>query len=374
MEAAGFAMDRARLEAVRDDHRTRAGELGEQVQQALGQAFNPGSPEQLKAALKSAGLRVKSTAEEVLSELDHPAATLTLEMRGAEKVAQQAQSLLDAIEVDGRIHGQFDPTGTEAGRFSAKRPNLQNVGRGALRECFVATEGRKLVCADYSQIELRVAAALAKETRMIDAYKAGADLHRQTAALVLGKNEADVSKDDRQLAKAVNFGLLYGQTAPGLVRYAKTSYGVTLTEDEAERIRRKFFRAYTGLAKWHQETRRLASDNLKETRTRLGRRRLFPSGRQYFWQRFSGGLNTPVQGGAADGLKRAIVLLAPRLPEGAMIVSTVHDELIVDCLEDQAESDARIMEAAMKEAMSALYPEVPVEVEANIGGNWAAAK
>ncbi|MEE4210806.1 MAG: DNA polymerase [Parvularcula sp.] len=374
MEAAGFAMDRRRLESIREEHRAKASQLGTQVQEALEQTFNPGSPDQLRKALETAGIRVKSTAEAVLAEVAHPAAKLTLEMRSAEKVAQQAQSLLDAIETDGRIHGQFDPTGTEAGRFSAKRPNLQNVGRGSLRECFIATEGRKLVCADYSQIELRVAAALAGETRMIEAYKAGADLHRQTAALVLNKDPETVTKDDRQLAKAVNFGLLYGQTAPGLVRYAKTSYGVTLTEQEAERIRRRFFRAYEGLARWHAQTRRLASDNLKETRTRMGRRRLLSPGEKFFWQRFSGSLNTPVQGGAADGLKRAIVRLASRLPEDAWIVSTVHDELIVDCPAEQADAVAREMEASMKAAMSELYPEVPVEVEANIGENWATAK
>ncbi len=374
MEAAGFAMDRSRLETIREEYRAKASALGTQVQEALEQTFNPGSPEQLKQALEKAGVRVNSTAEAILAEVAHPAAKLTLEMRGAEKVAQQAQTLLDAIESDGRIHGQFDPTGTEAGRFSAKRPNLQNVGRGALRECFVATEGRKLVCADYSQIELRVAAALAGETRMIEAYRAGADLHRQTAALVLGKPPEAVTKDDRQLAKSCNFGLLYGQTAPGLVRYAKTAYGVTLTEQEAEHIRRRFFRAYEGLARWHSQTRRLASDNLKETRTRLGRRRLFASSEKFFWQRFSGGLNTPVQGGAADGLKRAIIRLASRLGEDAWIVSTVHDELIVDCPAARAEAVAREMEASMKAAMSELYPEVPVEVEAKIGDNWAAAK
>jgi DNA polymerase-1 len=375
MEATGFTVDRAALERIRDEHRSQAKGLGQQVQAALGATINPGSPEQLRQAFRAAGVDIDSTAEAILAEQSHPAAALTLSMRGTEKTAQQAQSLLDAMEADGRIHAQFDPTGTEAGRFSSKRPNLQNIGRGPLRGCFIAPEGRTLVCADYSQIELRVAAALANETRMIEAYKSGADLHRRTAALVLGKAEEDVTKDDRQLAKAVNFGLLYGQSAAGLVKYAKTSYGVDLTEGEAERIRDKFFRAYRGLAQWHGRMRDMAKgDTFTETRTRLGRRRLMPQGSDQFWQRFSGGLNTPVQGGAADGLKQALILLASRLPEDAAILSTVHDEIIVECPADQADAVARTMEDAMRQAMTGLYPEIPIEVEAHTGTTWAEAK
>jgi DNA polymerase-1 len=172
-----------------------------------------------------------------------------------------------------------------------------------------------------------------------------------------------------------NFGLLYGQSAPGLVKYAKTSYGVDMTVGEAERIRDRFFRTYRGLAKWHGRKRELANSyDLQETRTRLGRRRLMPQGSDQFWQRFSGGLNTPVQGGAADGLKQALILLASRLPAEAAILSTVHDEIIVECPVDQADAVARTMEDAMREAMAGLYPEIPIEVEAHTGTTWAAAK
>lgn len=374
MEADGFDVDKAKLTSLRDAHRQEATELGNDVQELLGGTFNPGSPDQLKAAFNAAGVNIDSTAEGVLVKVKHPAAAKVLQMRGTESVAKQAQSLIDAIEDDGRIHGEFDPTGTEAGRFSAKRPNLQNVGRGSLRECFIAPAGETLVCADYSQIELRVAAAIAGETKMLEAYRSGADLHRRTAALVLGKSEDEVTKDDRQLAKAVNFGLIYGQSAAGLVDYAKSSYGVTMTEGEAERIREKFFRAYKGLAKWHDEMRALANRGYEETRTRLGRRRLMPKGSDKFWQRFSGGLNTPVQGGAADGLKHALVLLAEHLPAGAAIISTVHDEIIVRCAEADADAVKTIMETAMREAMAELYPEVPIVVEAHNGNTWASAK
>lgn len=375
MEETGFKVDQAALNRIRDQNRIKATELAGQVQTALNATFNPGSPDQLINAFRNVGIELDSTAEAVLAELDHPAAGLVLSMRGAEKMAQQAQSLLEAIESDGRIHAHFDATGTEAGRFSSSSPNLQNIGRGELRECFIADEGKILVCADYSQIELRVAAAIANESKMIEAYQSGADLHRRTAALVLGKSEAEVTKDDRQLAKAVNFGLLYGQSAPGLVRYAKTSYGVDLKLADAHRIRERFFQAYNGLAKWHEDTRKKANgDALTETRTRLGRRRFMPQGEDRFWARFSGALNTPVQGGAADGLKRALILLSDRLPAHAVMISTVHDEIIIECRTSDADTVSRMMEDSMASAMADIYPEIPVEVEAHTGNTWAAAK
>jgi hypothetical protein len=123
------------------------------------------------------------------------------------------QKLLDAVEADGRIHGSFNPTGTATGRFSSSKPNLQNISRGPVRSCLVATPGCKLVVADYSQIELRAVAAIAGETRMLEAYRNREDLHRKTASIILDKTPEAVTSHDRQLAKPVNFGLIYGQRA-----------------------------------------------------------------------------------------------------------------------------------------------------------------
>ena len=235
MEANGIAVDVAELTRLRDTHRQQAHACAAQVRHLLGAdaRLNPGSPDQLKMAFAAAGVAIDSTAEAVLTTIDHPAAEAVLEPRRCEKVAQQAEALLEAVSRDGRIHAQFDPTGTETGRVSSKQPNLQNIGRGVMRSCFVAAPGHVLVGADYSQIELRVAAHLTPEPMMLAAYERGEDLHRQTAALVLHKPAEEVPKADRQLAKAVNFGLIYGQTANGLVEYARTAYNVTLTETEA---------------------------------------------------------------------------------------------------------------------------------------------
>jgi DNA polymerase I len=373
MECAGIAVDAAMLQQMRDVAQEMASGAAGRVRDLLkSPALNPSSPDQLKSALNRQGIAVPNTSEAVIKAADEgkiiPA---ILEMRASEKVAQQAQSLLACIENDGRIHGRFEPTGTDTGRFASKSPNLQNVARGELRECFVAPGNRVLVVADYSQIELRAAAAIAGETRMLEAYEKGEDLHQRTAAAVLGKPPGNVTKEDRQLAKAVNFGLLYGQSAKGLVRYAATAYGVELSEKNAYEIRSAFFRSYGYLRQWHGESRITAERGIAEVRTRLGRRRLIAEDADA-WERFTALVNTPVQGACADGMKRAIVLLASRLPASAQIVSTVHDEVIVECNEQDASETCLVVEAAMKEAMAEIFPEVPIVVEAKACGRWGA--
>jgi len=372
MESNGIHVSRGRLDRVAAAARDQAAEAEVALKTALGNpTINPASPAQLLTALRAAGIRLDSTNEEALKGADDGRLVpLILAYRGAGKRAEQAEALTKHIEADGRVHAKFEPTGTATGRFSSKQPNLQNIGRGEMREAFTAPEGRKLVVADYSQIELRAAAAIAGETRMIEAYNAGVDLHRLTAATVLGKPESEVTRGDRQLAKAVNFGLLYGQSATGLVRYAAGSYGVTLTEAQARSISGTFFSTYTRLRQWHVRSRSQARLGLAEVRTRMGRRRLVPNNAGE-WERFTALVNTPVQGGAADGMKRAIVLVAGRLPEGAMIVSTVHDELIVECREEDAGAVNSILVESMAAAMSSLFPEVPIEVESGICATWA---
>ncbi len=709
MEAVGIHALPDQFNQIAATAREEAAQAEQSLRDALAnQSLNPASPKQLLAALRGAGISVSSTKEEELKANDDDRIIpLILAHREASKRAQQAEALVGHIEPDGRIHARFEPTGTATGRFSSKEPNLQNIGRGKLREAFTAPEGRMLVVADYSQIELRAAAAIAGETKMIDAYKAGTDLHRLTAATVLGKPEEKVTKDERQMAKACfsgdteiltpggwvrfdeyngrtpvaqfvlpegvewnpprakgnrwgpcpnkipytgggsisfekplgfmsfedretfhhqdrntdllvtgdheiafisnaenplkvpaldvnegncrgfiaagtltrcapdkrmetftrtlamvvadgnfssrrcvrfgfskkrkierclrlladldlsprvsvsgrvttisvsepewvesllswitvkkdlswrcltnlpanvyldeaahwdsllingrnrdralfsttsrqtanvmqamaatsgipsslrrtprrkancadlwqlsyvhrgpstwraswslkptgqrervwcvqvpsgailvrrngkvcvqgncNFGLLYGQTAQGLVRYAASAYGVTLTEDQAKSIRAAFFRTYTRLRQWHGTSHNEAEGGITEVRTRTGRRRLIPESASE-WNRFTALVNTPVQGGTADGMKRAIILATERLPEDARIVSTVHDELVVECREQDVQTVRSILSDSMTEAMSALFPEVPIEAEANPCTNWA---
>lgn len=370
MEQAGMPVDRTALAAFRDRAAREAQEAaGELAALLRAPSLNPSSPKQLQGALARVGIKVANTNESTLRAADEgriiPA---ILAFRSKEKQAQQAVTFLEAIASDGRIHSHFDSTGTDTGRFSSRSPNLQNVARGPLRECFAASTGRCLISADYSQIELRAAAAIAGETTMIDAYASGADLHRRTASAILEKEA--VTKEDRQIAKSANFGLIYGQGAQGLVGYAESSYGVTLTVAQALGIRTRFFAAYPALARWHDECWRLASAKASEVRTRSGRRRLIPPGADR-WQRFTALVNTPVQGSCADGIKRAMITIARTLPEGCDLVSTVHDELVVEAPSEVADDVAELVARIMREEMAAIFPEVEIGVETSVSTRWA---
>ena len=371
MEAAGIRVDVEKLRRIAADAKANAAKASTDLREALGSpGLNPASPAQLLAALRSQGIALESTAEETLKAADDGRIIpLILAHREASKRAQQAETLIEHVKTDGRIHARFEPTGTATGRFSSKEPNLQNVGRGELREAFVPAPSHRFIVADYSQVELRAAAAIAGETKMIEAYRAGQDLHKLTASTVLGGDPASISKQQRQTAKAVSFGLLYGQSAPGLVRYAASSYGVKLELDQADHIRRQFFRTYGALRQWHGESRVKADKGAREVRTVMGRRRLIPETASE-WERFTALVNTPVQGGCADGMKRALVMLAERLPAEARLISTVHDEVLVEAPEAMAEQVRLIVQTTMIEAMAELFPQVPIEVEAGVCEHW----
>jgi DNA polymerase-1 len=371
MEFRGIRVNREGLLAIKEEAEDEAKSREDDIRRLLGDLeFNPSSARQVLEALQNRGNKIADTKEETLVVCRDELAKLVLEFRGAEKRATQTTTLLEAVAADSRIHAAFNPLGTETGRFSSSKPNLQNVGRGSLRQCFVAAPGCRLIVADYSQIELRVAAAISAERRMLDAYNQDADLHKQTASLVTQKPLEQISKEDRQLAKAVNFGLLYGQSAKGLVTYARKSYGVELSEAEATKIHRLFFANYRSLQVWHREAWNQAWKKAVEVRTVLDRRRLLPTGATENWNRFTSLVNTPVQGSCADALKQAMVDLAKRLPEGAGIVSTVHDELIVEAPEDLVEKCKTLVTQSMEEAMKRLFPNLPVQVEVNDCANW----
>jgi DNA polymerase I len=197
---------------------------------------------------------------------------------------------------------------------------------------------------------------------MIEAYRKGDDLHALTARNILGK--ADVTRADRQLAKAVNFGLLYGMGARGFRAYARSHYGVSLTERQAEGYRSAFFAAYPALRRWHQAVGR-SGDRGVETRTVAGRRCVGV-------RRFNEKLNLPVQGTGADGLKAALALLWERRGEcpGAAPVLVVHDEIVVECGEADADRAAAWLKRAMLDGMAPLVEPVPVEVEVTVAPTW----
>ena len=204
---------------------------------------------------------------------------------------------------------------------------------------------------------------------MLAALREGRDLHAATAAVVLGKKLSEITSADRQLAKVVNFGLLYGQSAKGLVTYAQTSYGVKLSLEEATSIRNRFFRHYKGLATWHREAWDKAA-SITEGRTLFGRRRLLGA-LASDWHRFQAQTNFVVSGTCADGLKLAMARLGAELPGEAQIVATVHDELIVDCPTRIAPGIKMLLVAVMQEEMEKLFPDLPIKVDAKVCNRWS---
>lgn len=272
----------------------------------------------------------------------------------------------------GRIHASFKMTGTKTGRFSCSNPNLQQIPRDkAFRSLFKAPEGRTFVIADYSQMELRVAALVAQETSLLKAYEEGKDTHAITAGMLLNKNPADVTKQERQLAKAVNFGLLYGQGAKGLKDYAANSYGVTISEAQAKTYRDAWFKAYPDFESWHRLTDAVSRTSGRVT-TPLGRTRHFSaSGDMYCATK---AYNTPIQGGAAEVMLAALGKLTDLLQSfDAKLIAVIHDEVIVETSLNQAAEVSQVLEQAMVQGMLDIFPKASTRdlVEAKSAPSWA---
>lgn len=351
----------ATARADRDRLRERLDALAPDATSLIG-ARNWNSPEQVKAAFHDLGIPVEGTDDDTLSGIDHPVAAALREYRSTARMATTyGTEWLKHVCPDGRVYAHWKQLGAGAsGRMSCKEPNLQQLPRDPrYRRCFVAPPGRVLVKADYSQIELRIAAKLTGERRMLAAYRDGEDLHGLTARSLLGK--AEVTKADRQLAKAVNFGLLYGMGAKSLAVYAGSNYGVSLDEAQAAAHRAAFFKTYPGLRAWHRSVK----NGPVETRTLGGRRRCGVTA-------FTEKLNTPVQGTGADGMKRGLARLWERRSEctSAVPVLFVHDEVVFECDEAEATTVAAWLKACMVDGMAPLIAPVPVEVEVSIGRTW----
>jgi len=250
--------------------------------------------------------------------------------------------------------------------MSCSRPNLQQVPRTpAYRACFRPTDGRVLVKADYSQIELRIAAELSGDERLLAAYVAGEDVHALTAGEVMGRRNGEVTRADRQAAKAINFGLMYGCGVPRLRQSALQEYGVELSEAEGNRFRRQFFTTYSGLKQWQRQT---ARNHPVDTRTLCGRRRIGVAN-------YTEQINTPIQGTGADGFKAALAALWESREQcpGAAPVLVVHDEIVLECDQADAERAQTWLADCMIRGMAAFIKRVPVVVDATAERDWSGA-
>lgn len=315
--------------------------------------------------LRRNGIDVAATSKrDLLPYRGNPlVAALTRYRRAAKAISAFLRPMPGFIHpATGRLHPQYDQLTAFSGRMSCSNPNIQQIPRErTFRECFAAPPGRRLIIADYSQIELRVAAEISGDKRMLAAYRAGQDLHLLTASHLANKPAHLVSKQER---KAVNLGLIYGMGAAGLQQTARQSYGVDMSLEDATLFRRKFFETYNGITLWH---RRIKTDADRIGRTLTGRR--FPYSSEAGLPERS---NLPVQGTAADIIKKALGILAEKATGDAFaIVGVVHDEIMLECRKERAEATADTLRSAMEEAANAILPNFPTDVEPVIAGSWA---
>ena len=387
IELNGFFMQKERwleqLAAVEIKRAELANELQEilGVDAAQGSLFGPAraninldSHQQLTEALNRMGIPVPdSTRNWKLQPLaaEFPVIATLLEYRTVQKaLTSYGQNMIDLINpATGRLHADFRQIGAPTGRFSCTNPNIQQVPHAVeYRRCFSGhPAGRKLVIADYSQIELRILAEFSGDQGFIEAFNSGADLHRVTAAQVFNVSVEQVSKEQRDFAKRLNFGVVYGI---GAQRFSiMTGVGVP----EAENVLRKYFSTYRGLDNYLREAANRAVRE-KQTRTgsgRLVRFRFDEQDRQQISMTQRNGKNTPIQGTSADILKRALRLLADDLRgTSAKIVNIIHDEIVVEVDADESEEIAERVERAMCAAGQEYVRTVPVKVETEIADEW----
>lgn len=387
METAGVAVDAAGIEEYGKGLQLRIDEIQSRIYEQVGYEFNINSPKQLGQALfeklgLQTGKKTKSgysTNAEVLEGLryEHPAVEMILEYRGLTKLkSTYCDGLLKVIGADGRIHSRFNQTETRTGRISSTEPNLQNIpvrteqGR-ELRRFFTARPGWILVDADYSQIELRVLAHVADDKNMIAGFGEGADIHRITAAQVFRMPEEMVTPIMRSRAKAVNFGIVYGIGAFSL------SKDIGVTRKEADDYIKAYLAHYDGVQRYMNRVVELAKER-GYAETLFGRRRYLPEltssnfNLRSFGERVA--MNMPIQGTAADIIKIAMIRVADRLREEKMqakLILQVHDELIVEAPEEEAQAAAKLLTEEMQNAVSL---SVAMLAEANIGKTWYDAK
>ena len=385
MERNGVLLDIKMLEKQSKQITKRLAELEQDIYKEAGQEFNIGSPKQLQVILfEKMELPVisktpkgqPSTAESVLVELahDYPLPKLILEYRSLSKLKSTYTDKLplQVAESTGRVHTSYQQAVAATGRLSSTDPNLQNIpvrteeGR-RIRQAFIAAPGYKMVAADYSQIELRIMAHLSGDKGLLDAFSKGLDVHSATAAEVFGVSVDDVTKDQRRSAKAINFGLIYGMSAFGLAKQ------LDITRPEAQEYVDLYFKRYPGVKEYMEQTKEKAKEEgyvetvfgrrlyLHEINAKNGMRRQYAE---------RTAINAPMQGTAADIIKRAMINLDKEIQNGAFdmrMIMQVHDELVFEIKESQVDDAIKLVKEKMEHAAEL---SVPLVVDVGIGINW----
>jgi len=333
---------------------------------------NLDSPIQLLGVMRGLGLKIDSTGDEVISGIDHPIGKAIKEYR-------KQQKLLTGFilkypghinKVSGRIQPSFNQYGANTGRFTSSKHNMQQVPHDkSIRALFKAGVGNKIITADYSQIELRIIAEVSQEPKFLEIYKNNRDLHRLTASLILKKPESVITKDERQQAKAINFGFAYGLGAQSFKEKTKNDYDIDISIEQAQEFRNTFFKNYPVLASYLQTAARTALRQ-QQIRNKSGRIVKFEPGLEA-WQYENMGRNTPIQSLSADITKMAMGRLYHKLkPFNAKLINAVHDELVFEVQEDRVTEAARIIKDEMEAAGREFLKSIPCIVEVVMGESW----
>jgi DNA polymerase-1 len=387
MERVGILIDADKLAGMSVEFDEELQKLAQRAYASAGREFNLGSPSQIAELLfkelqlpvmkrSKTGPSTDSTVLEQLSD-KHELPAIILEHRTIQKLKNTYLDVLPQLrDANGRVHTHFNQAVAATGRLSSSDPNLQNIpirtelGR-RIREAFIAPPGKKLVCLDYSQIELRILAHVTGDKVLVDTFQKNEDVHRRTAAEIFGLKPEEVSKDQRNAAKTINFGLLYGM---GVVRLARE---LGLKRADAKKYLDAYHERYSGVAAWKNEALEKAYAE-REVRTLLGRRRKLPEitskngSARARAERLAN--NTPIQGTAADIMKRGMLdterMLAEHVPS-ARILLQVHDELVIEVPEADASKALEVGREAMAKAMTL---SVPLVVDGGIGSTWNEAK
>jgi DNA polymerase-1 len=385
IERNGVLVDAKRLHQHSVELGERMHALTQEAYALAGQEFNLGSPKQLGEilygklqlpALKKTPTGQPSTAEPVLAELalDYPLPKVIMEYRGLSKLkstyTDKLPQMVDAAS--GRVHTSYHQAVASTGRLSSSDPNLQNIpirteeGR-RVRQAFIAQKNHKILAADYSQIELRIMAHLSADDGLCKAFAQGLDIHRATAAEVFDTALDKVTTEQRRSAKAINFGLIYGMSAFGLAKQ------LHIGRNQAQEYIDLYFSRYPGVLRYMEETRQQAAEQ-GFVETLFGRRLYLPdiraknAGLRQAAERTA--INAPMQGTAADIIKRAMIAVDDWLQTAridARMIMQVHDELVFEVAEQQAET----LRAKIGELMtSAADLRVPLVVDTGVGDNW----
>jgi len=370
----------------------QAEKLKERVIEEMG-GINPASPKQVGAWLEAnlkkgvidkwprneASGSLKTSADEMAKHASaHPAISVYAEWKKISKLdGTYGKGIQDLVHpVTGNLHPEFNILGARTGRFTSNRPNIQNQPReGGMREHIRAPEGYVFIDADYSQIELRIAATMAGDKAMLSAYENGEDLHTLTAASITGKDPADVTGEDRRKAKAANFGLTYGCSADTLKEYAENTFGATMDIAEARQWREAFFERNKDLAQWQTETTNRAATNLN-SKTAGGYIRNYVREGGNSSNVYTKSLNTPVQGTGAEMLIEALYrtdLGFTNAGIDAQVIAHVHDEILCMVAEADLDKAVRILKDSMIDGAVEILPRMPTRdlIEVKVGYQWS---